>query len=93
VKRAHPEATAVASGAILSNYQRVRIEHVATRLKLTSLAYLWQMNQGEMLDSMEKVGQEAVLAKIAGVGFKISHVGKTIREMRPFLNRMVWWYG
>lgn len=38
----HPEANAVSSGAILSNYQRVRIESVATRLNLVPLSYLWQ---------------------------------------------------
>lgn len=42
VKAAHPEANAVSAGAILSTYQRTRVESVATRLGLTPLAYLWK---------------------------------------------------
>jgi len=41
VKQQHPEVQAVASGAILSNYQRLRVENVCQRLGLVSLAYLW----------------------------------------------------
>ncbi|ETS87998.1 hypothetical protein PFICI_01826 [Pestalotiopsis fici W106-1] len=39
---AHPEVNAVCTGAILSTYQRTRIESVALRLGLVPLAYLWQ---------------------------------------------------
>lgn len=39
---AHPEVNAVCIGAILSTYQRTRIESVALRLGLVPLAYLWQ---------------------------------------------------
>ncbi|KAL3466106.1 hypothetical protein BJX64DRAFT_274862 [Aspergillus heterothallicus] len=42
VMAAHPEANAVCAGAILSTYQRTRIEDVAGRLRLTPLAWLWQ---------------------------------------------------
>ncbi|KAI5923376.1 hypothetical protein F4810DRAFT_701324 [Camillea tinctor] len=42
VMRAHPEANALCTGAILSTYQRTRIESVALRLGLVPLAYLWQ---------------------------------------------------
>jgi diphthine-ammonia ligase len=42
VMEVHPEVNAVCSGAVLSNYQRTRVESVATRLNLTPLAFLWQ---------------------------------------------------
>ena len=42
VKNAHSEANALSAGAILSTYQRTRVESVATRLDLVPLAYLWQ---------------------------------------------------
>ncbi|KAI1489284.1 hypothetical protein F5X96DRAFT_679898 [Biscogniauxia mediterranea] len=42
VMRAHPEANALCTGAILSTYQRTRIESVALRLGLVPLAYIWQ---------------------------------------------------
>ena len=38
----HPNITAVASGAIYSTYQRCRIEKVAARLGLVSMAWLWE---------------------------------------------------
>ncbi|KAL4902261.1 hypothetical protein BDW74DRAFT_181105 [Aspergillus multicolor] len=41
VMAAHPEANAVCAGAILSTYQRTRIEDVAGRLGLVPLAWLW----------------------------------------------------
>jgi len=42
VMRRHPDANAVCAGAILSTYQRTRVESVATRLDLVPLAYLWK---------------------------------------------------
>lgn len=39
---AHPGANALCTGAILSTYQRTRIESIALRLGLVPLAYLWQ---------------------------------------------------
>ncbi|RMZ77117.1 hypothetical protein DV737_g4531, partial [Chaetothyriales sp. CBS 132003] len=42
VKTHHPTANALCSGAILSTYQRTRVDSVALRLGLTPLAYLWQ---------------------------------------------------
>ena len=38
-------AEAVSVGAILSDYQRVRVESVCLRLNLVPLAYLWRRNQ------------------------------------------------
>jgi diphthamide synthase (EF-2-diphthine--ammonia ligase) len=35
----------VASGAIASDYQRLRVEAMCSRLGLTSLAYLWHQPQ------------------------------------------------
>ncbi|KAK7752445.1 hypothetical protein SLS62_005598 [Diatrype stigma] len=42
VLAAHPEANALSTGAILSTYQRTRVESVALRLGLVPLSYLWQ---------------------------------------------------
>ncbi|OJD12682.1 hypothetical protein AJ78_06768 [Emergomyces pasteurianus Ep9510] len=41
ILKAHPTANAVSAGAILSTYQRTRIENVASRLGLLPLAWLW----------------------------------------------------
>ncbi|KAI8962707.1 adenine nucleotide alpha hydrolases-like protein [Daldinia sp. FL1419] len=42
VLKAHPDVNALCTGAILSTYQRTRVESVALRLGLVPLAYLWQ---------------------------------------------------
>jgi diphthamide synthase (EF-2-diphthine--ammonia ligase) len=49
----------VATGAILSNYQRTRVEAVCMRLGLVSLAFLWQSDQAELLDEMIHAGARA----------------------------------
>ncbi len=45
VLNAHPEANALCMGAILSTYQRTRVESVALRLGLVPLSYLWQFTE------------------------------------------------
>ena len=52
IKEQHPQIDAVATGAILSNYQRTRVEAVCMRLGLVSLAFLWQCDQAQLLDEM-----------------------------------------
>lgn len=65
-KERFPDIEAVASGAILSTYQRVRIENVCSRLGLTSLSYLWRMDsQQALLQRMLNDGIVAVLVKTA----------------------------
>ena len=89
VKTKMPHVTAVASGAILSNYQRIRIEHVCTRLGLTSLSYLWQRDQSELLQEMVVSNVGAILVKTAGMGLKPNdHLGKSITELHDYLQSL-----
>lgn len=64
----HPTAKAISTGAILSTYQRTRIESVCERLGLTSLSYLWQRKQEEILEEMDIIGLDARIVKVAAVG-------------------------
>jgi len=81
VKTQFPEVQAVASGAIFSNYQRLRVENVAQRLKLMSLSYLWLRNQTELLDEMIVNHLDARIIKICSMGLKDAHLGKSITEL------------
>lgn len=86
-----PDIKAVSSGAILSTYQRTRIENVCSRLNLTSLSYLWRMSsQRTLLNSILDEGQiDAVLVRVAcppGLMPNI-HLGKSLLELR---NRGCW---
>jgi diphthine-ammonia ligase len=84
IKQAHPEANAVSAGAILSTYQRTRIENVAGRLGLVPLAWLWMypslpapdarkqdplaIKQAGLLEDMAAVGCDARIIKVASGG-------------------------
>ena len=59
------------------------------RLGLTSLAYLWQRNQAELLQEMIDSGLEAVLIKVAGIGLTTAHLGKSLAHMKPMLYKLV----
>lgn len=49
VQSKHPDVQGVASGAIASDYQRLRVEHVCGRLGMVSLAFLWHQPQVVLL--------------------------------------------
>ncbi|CAI8024347.1 Diphthine--ammonia ligase [Geodia barretti] len=83
----------VASGAVLSDYQRLRVEHVCQRLGLTSLALLWRREQSELLEEMILSGVSAVLVKVACIGLKASHLGRSLQEMKPHLSKLARQYG
>ncbi|KAL2827403.1 hypothetical protein BDW59DRAFT_171402 [Aspergillus cavernicola] len=75
IKSAHPEANAICAGAILSTYQRTRIENVAGRLGLTPLAWLWMYpflpapeERGEFGGGGEEQGLAGLLEDMAAVG-------------------------
>lgn len=79
VMAAHPDANALAAGAILSTYQRTRVESVASRLGLVPLAYLWKYpslplppsstsDDGAAEDEDEDGSQ--LLADMAGAGLE-----------------------
>ncbi|CAG4961834.1 unnamed protein product [Colias eurytheme] len=85
---------AVSCGAILSDYQRIRVENVCQRLGLVSLAYLWRRNQKELLQEMIASGIEAIIIKVAALGLDPRiHVGMTIKDIQPHLLVMQEKYG
>ena len=76
---------AVCSGAILSDYQRLRVERICFELNLVSLSYLWkQTPQKRLLEDILNVGKiEAVLVKTAAMGLDPrKHLGKTLGRLR-----------
>lgn len=68
IKDQFPEAKGIASGAIYSDYQRDRVENICKRLQMESLAYLWHLDQKELLSSMVRHNINAVLIKVAAIG-------------------------
>ncbi|KYK58273.1 putative ATP-binding endoribonuclease [Drechmeria coniospora] len=77
----HPEADALCSGAILSTYQRSRVESVALRLGLVPLSYLWKYpalspgaDEAQLLRDMAGSGLEARIVKVASAGLDETHL-------------------
>ncbi|XP_075359165.1 diphthine--ammonia ligase isoform X3 [Mycteria americana] len=76
----------VSVGAILSDYQRVRVEDVCRRLNLQPLAYLWRRNQEILLKEMISSNIQAIIIKVAAFGLDPDkHLGKTLDQVEPYL--------
>lgn len=88
------EIEAVSVGAVLSDYQRLRVENVCSRLGLVSLAYLWRRDQGELLQEMIDTNIDAIIIKVAALGLDPSkHLGLKISDIQPHLVKMNEKYG
>ncbi|CAR25101.1 diphthine--ammonia ligase [Lachancea thermotolerans CBS 6340] len=97
-KRKMPEIEAVNAGAILSSYQRTRVEDVCSRLGLVALSYLWQRDQQQLMTEMcgmsKLPGEErspkmdARIIKTAAVGLDDRHLGKSLPEVFPALQKL-----
>lgn len=85
VKSKCPTVNAVSCGAILSKYQKNRVENVCKRLHLQVLAYLWNRDQKELLKEMIENGMEAILVKTASFGLDRRHIGQSIKDIYPYL--------
>ncbi|NXF49654.1 DPH6 ligase, partial [Oceanites oceanicus] len=84
----------VSVGAIHSDYQRVRVEHVCRRLNLQPLAYLWRRNQEILLKEMISSNIQAIIIKVAAFGLDPDkHLGKTLDQMEPYLLELSEKYG
>ncbi|KAH7669798.1 Diphthine--ammonia ligase protein [Dioscorea alata] len=89
IKQKFPYINAVSSGAIASDYQRLRVESVCSRLGLVSLAYLWKQDQTLLLDEMIEKGIVAIIIKVAAMGLvPAKHLGKELADLQPHLLQM-----
>ncbi|KAF6136194.1 hypothetical protein GIB67_001603 [Kingdonia uniflora] len=94
VKREIPCVMAVSSGAIASDYQRLRVESVCSRLGLISLAYLWKQDQSLLLQEMITKGIVAITVKVAAMGLQpAKHLGKEISYLQNQLHQLKERYG
>ncbi|KAJ5669182.1 hypothetical protein N7462_010252 [Penicillium macrosclerotiorum] len=92
----HPHANAVSAGAILSTYQRTRIENVAARLGLVPLAWLWMypslpvpedrradpgaVSDAGLLEDMAACGCDARIIKVASGGLDDGYLWENVSE-------------
>ncbi|RCK54652.1 Diphthine--ammonia ligase [Candida viswanathii] len=88
IQETHSDVQGVSCGAILSHYQRTRVENVCDRLGLTSLTYLWQRNQHDLMLEMCASGLDARIIKVAAIGLTALHLGKSIAQLFPTLVKL-----
>jgi diphthine-ammonia ligase len=75
---------ALVSGAILSNYQRSRIEIVCRALGWVSISPLWQRDQSTLLSTMGgSSGIDARLIRNASIGLNSSHLMMALCPKKP----------
>lgn len=70
----------ICSGAILSNYQKLRIENICKRLNLKSITPLWKRDQKILLNDISK-NIDAIIIKIATPILNKEHIGINIKEI------------
>ncbi|KAJ6246898.1 duf71 -containing protein [Anaeramoeba flamelloides] len=86
VKEEIPDLEGICCGAILSNYQRTRVENVCSRLDLIVLAPLWRIGQPELLRRMVQAPMDSILIKVASMGLNPKkHLGKSLVELEDEL--------
>jgi diphthine-ammonia ligase len=93
IKQDFPELQAVGSGAIQSNYQRLRFEHVCSRLNLVSLATLWLQDQSRVLEELQLRDFEPRIVKTAAIGLTRAHLGQSVTALSSHLHRLHAQYG
>ncbi|QIW96801.1 hypothetical protein AMS68_002319 [Peltaster fructicola] len=88
VLQSHPEVNAVSTGAILSDYQRTRVESIAIRLGLTPISYLWQYprivtrSPVALLEDMAAAGQDSRIIKVSSGGLDSSFLWQNVADRR-----------
>jgi len=70
--------TALLSGAILSEYQKTRIDHICEDLQLRSFAPFWHKDPLMLLEEEVALGFEFVLSSCAAAGLGREWLGKRI---------------
>lgn len=83
-----PEIQAVVSGAVFSDYQRIRVEHVCSRLGLSSISPLWRQNQKDLLQEMHSQGYLSTIVKISSMGLQEKHLGSSTTDQLDYFESL-----
>ncbi len=76
---------AICSGAILSTYQKNRVEDVCKRHNLISLAPLWKKDQKELIVEMIDYGIDARIIKVASSLLDQSCLNMNLKNVNEFI--------
>jgi len=79
----------VISGAVFSDYQRLRVENVCSSLDIISFAPLWHLDQETILDMVTDRGIIAIMCKSCSVGLDETHIGQRIdKDLRAIFTKL-----
>ena len=68
----------VISGAVASEYQRTRIEHICHDIEVKSFMPIWHKNEKTLLNDMLNAKFEILITAVAGYGLNVRWLGKKI---------------
>ncbi len=68
----------VISGALASEYQRIRIETVCHKLGLKSFTPLWHKNQIQLLNDIVSAGFDVIITSVSAFGLDESWLGRKL---------------
>lgn len=74
------EADGIVTGAILSDYQRMRINEAAEYAGLKVFSPLWRKDQGSYLKSLIREGFRFYITSISAYGLPLNLLGKEVNE-------------
>ncbi|EAK87667.1 MJ050-like PP-loop ATpase [Cryptosporidium parvum Iowa II] len=80
VKEKFPDIQGVSCGAVMSNYQRNRLEEVCHRLRLQSFCFMWMLPEHALLNSIIESGLRSMIVKVASFGLNGSFLGRMISD-------------
>jgi len=70
----------VVTGAIMSQYQKKRIDRICQELNLKSIAPLWHENPQKLLAEIVKLNFEVLIVGVYAYGFNVTWLGRKINQ-------------
>lgn len=70
----------VVTGAIMSQYQKKRIDRICQELNLKSIAPLWHENPQKLLTEMADLKFEVLIVGVYAYGFDVTWLGRKINQ-------------
>jgi len=70
----------VVSGAVASSYQKERVDAICAKLKLKSIAPLWERDQFELMSEIIDAHFEVIVVGVAAYGLNESWLGRPLDE-------------
>ncbi len=78
IEKIHDDIDCIVSGAIISEYQKNKIDDIAKEFNLISFSPLWKANQSKLLTDMVNSGFDIIITSVSADGLDESWLGRKI---------------